>query len=587
MCWKDFPVQKLRTYGYELNIIVVDNNCTDDTAELAAALGARVIQEPKRGKGFAMRRGFYAVPKDSDYVVMLDGDATYQSQEIVRMLEPLSSGFASVVVGSRLGGRIREGSMRGFNRLGNWVYSHLVRFFYRVNVTDVLTGYFAWERAALERLRPHLRSSGFAIEMEMVTKMAKLGEQICSVPISYFPRKGNSSLRPIYDGIRILWMFAKNLFWRPGAVQRIAFVSDGVMPYFQGGKERRLYEISRRLVKEGREVHVYTMQWWQGPKSIMHEGVIYHALCPLYPMYHGERRSVLQAVLFGLSTFKLLFVPFDMLDVDHMPYFPIFSARIVTWLRGKSLFVTWHEVWGKEYWREYLGPLGYVGYLIERISYKLPDLIISNSLHTTRRLIDAGVRKDIRTVLLGVDLNTIYTAPLSLERSDVIFIGRLIDHKNPDLLVQAIALVKKSLPDVQCTIVGDGPARSRVAGLIEVLDLKQNIVLRGSIESSTELYSLMKASKMLVLPSEREGFGLVAVEANAAGLPVITTSHHDNAAKDLICNGVNGYVVEPNAVSIAEKIVEGLRSWDTFTPRRDIERYDWRAVTESIEEALV
>ena len=162
-----------------------------------------------------MRAGFYTIGADADYVVMLDGDDTYRPEEILRLVEPLDSNFCDVVIGSRLGGRITDGSMTTFNRGGNWIFSHLVRYFYRVNVTDVLTGYFAWKREALERLRPHLKSQGFAIEMEMVTKMAKLGEEISCVPISYHSREGESNLHPIYDGLRILWMFTKNLFWKP------------------------------------------------------------------------------------------------------------------------------------------------------------------------------------------------------------------------------------------------------------------------------------------------------------------------------------------------------------------------------------
>jgi dolichol-phosphate mannosyltransferase len=174
-----------------------------------------VLHESKKGKGNAMRLGFQYVSKDTDYVVMLDGDTTYKPEEILRLVEPLDSGFCDVVIGSRLGGKILDGSMTTFNRFGNWMYSHLVRIFYKVNVTDVLTGYFAWSRDAIERLYPHLKSEGFAIEMEMVTKMARLGEQIYSVPISYDRRAGTTNLRPIYDGTRILWMFAKNLVWRP------------------------------------------------------------------------------------------------------------------------------------------------------------------------------------------------------------------------------------------------------------------------------------------------------------------------------------------------------------------------------------
>ena len=112
---------------------------------------------------------------DTDYVVMLDGDNTYQPKEVLRLIELLHSGFYDVALGSRMGGRISEGSMAGFNQAGNWIFSHLVRYFYRVNVTDVLTGYFAWKREVVERLRPHLVSKGFAIEMEMITKMGTVG----------------------------------------------------------------------------------------------------------------------------------------------------------------------------------------------------------------------------------------------------------------------------------------------------------------------------------------------------------------------------------------------------------------------------
>ena len=212
---KSFPHQRLRVHGYELEVVVIDNNSEDRTADVARSLGATVIHEPKKGKGNAMRRGFYHVSEDTDFVVMLDGDNTYRPEEMLRLVELLSSRFCTVAVGSRLGGRISKGAMNTLNRAGNWGYTHLIRQLYRVNVTDVLTGYFAWTREALVRLRPHLRSEGFAIEMEMITKMARLGEEIYCVPISYHPRSGKTSLRPIHDGIRILWMLIRNIFWRP------------------------------------------------------------------------------------------------------------------------------------------------------------------------------------------------------------------------------------------------------------------------------------------------------------------------------------------------------------------------------------
>lgn len=210
-----FPREKIARHGFVLDVLVVDNNSTDNTAAIAASLGARVISETKKGKGHAIRAGFKALQHDTDYVVMLDGDATYCPEEILRMVEPLESGFTHVVIGSRLAGKMSAGSMRAFNRIGNWGYSFLVRVGYKVNVTDALTGYFAWTKAAVDRLTPHLTSPGFAIEMEMITKMARLGEDIYSVPITYQPRIGESNLHPLRDGARILAMYARSFFWFP------------------------------------------------------------------------------------------------------------------------------------------------------------------------------------------------------------------------------------------------------------------------------------------------------------------------------------------------------------------------------------
>lgn len=218
---KAFPKERLTAQGFKLDIIVIDNASTDKTAKVALRAGAQVIYEPKKGKGNAIRTGFANVPADADYVVMLDGDDTYKPAEVMRLVEPIDSGFAEVIIGSRMHGRIRLGSMKPLNRFGNRVYSRLVRTTYRVTVTDTLTGYFAWSREVVVALRPNLVSQGFAIEMEMITKLARLGYEIFSVPVSYDPRAGESNLNPIRDGARIMSMYVRNLTWKPGQITEI------------------------------------------------------------------------------------------------------------------------------------------------------------------------------------------------------------------------------------------------------------------------------------------------------------------------------------------------------------------------------
>lgn len=585
---KGFDKNYIKSQGYDLDVIVIDNNSKDRTGEIARELGATVIVEKQKGKGNAMRTGFKSIPSDTDYVVMLDGDNSYKPQELLRLIEPLNSGFCRVVVGSRLTGRIMPGSMTTLNRAGNWVFSHLVKYLYMANVTDVLTGYFAWKREVIEDLHLHLESDGFAIEMEMITKMSKLGEEIYSVPISYEAREGESNLRPFYDGSRILAMLVRNLFWKPAKmkIKKIAFVSDAVLPFHIGGKEKRLYEVSTRMVSDSYEVHIYTMKWWAGPKIINIDGVYYHAISKLRPLYtKNGRRSISEAVFFGLATFKLLFQRFDVLEVDTIPFFPLFSGRIVAWLHGKKMYATWYEVWGYEYWIGYLGGLsGVFGYIIERLAFYMPDVIISISVHTTKKLRLAGVKKEIKTIPLGVDVEKVYNSQPMMKKSDVIFVGRLLENKRVDVLIEAIAQVKKVMPTVLCKIIGNGPEKNNCERLIRDLALEDNIEMLTGIDEQSEIYGLMKSSKMLVLPSVREGFGLVVLEANAAGIPVITTNHKDNAAKDLINEGVNGFAVNPDSSSVAEKIIEVLEIRHTMEPRAEINNYDWETVVNSLKE---
>lgn len=210
------PVDLLRRLNISTEIIVIDNNSTDKTVQKARNSKAVVISEEKKGKGNAILTGFNSVASDTNYVVMLDGDNTYKSTEILRMIEPLMNNFCDVVVGSRLSGKMKKNSLRFQNRLANWFYTFMVRQFYQANVTDVLSGYFAWNKEVIDKLIPHLESEGFEIEMEMITKITRLGFEMFSVPITYDERLGDSKIEAIKDGIKILNMFAKNLYWSPG-----------------------------------------------------------------------------------------------------------------------------------------------------------------------------------------------------------------------------------------------------------------------------------------------------------------------------------------------------------------------------------
>jgi dolichol-phosphate mannosyltransferase len=228
------PLKKLAYFGYQTEIIVINNNSSDHTIEVALEKGAKIVTEKKQGKGNALKTGFINISSDTDYVVMLDGDNTYKSEEILRLIEPLENGFCDVILGSRLEGKINDCSFNLSHRLANWFFTFFVRRFYLVNTTDACTGYFAWKKKVVDELIPHLKSNGFAIEVEMITKMAKLGYKIYSVPITYDRREGHSKLSPILDGIKITWMLFKNLMWHP------SFSDNGINIYRKSFSKIRL-----------------------------------------------------------------------------------------------------------------------------------------------------------------------------------------------------------------------------------------------------------------------------------------------------------------------------------------------------------
>jgi dolichol-phosphate mannosyltransferase len=209
------PRKRLSLWGYEVDVLVINNNSSDRTVAVAKSKGATIIDEPRQGKGYAISTGFSSISDDTDILVMLDGDNSYNSKEMCRLIEPLDSGFCDAIIGTRLSGKISKDSMSYFNRIGNWFFTFLVRLAYEGNVTDVCTGYFAWKRHVVDQLGKHVNSKGFSIEMDMVTKMAKLGYEVYSVPIAYTSREGQSTLRPIKDGSAILFTWARNLFWKP------------------------------------------------------------------------------------------------------------------------------------------------------------------------------------------------------------------------------------------------------------------------------------------------------------------------------------------------------------------------------------
>ena len=320
------------------------------------------------------------------------------------------------------------------------------------------------------------------------------------------------------------------------------------------------------------------------------DGVQLHAVSKKRSLYHGERRSMVQAVLFGLAALKLLVARFDVLDVDHMPYFPLFSTRIVCALRRKRMVATWHEVWGNEYWRTYLGRLAPISAAIERLAAHPPDAIVAVSAQTSNRLTsDLGVTAPVHTIELGVDLEAIRGAGEIRSPLRHPLRGRLLADKNVDVLLRAVALLTEEFPRLRCRIVGEGPERLRLEALSAELGLADHVVFHDFFPGA-EIYGVMKSATVFALPSVREGFGAVVLEANCCGLPVVTVDHPDNAARHLITEGETGFLTDVTPVGLAKVLSVAIVHARLLDPNGSQQRTgylrDWDEIAAAVLRAL-
>lgn len=371
----------------------------------------------------------------------------------------------------------------------------------------------------------------------------------------------------------------------------VAMVCDAVLPYSQGGREYRYRNLTQRLARHA-DVHMYTMKWWNGPRVRIVNGITFHAISRLVPMYVEQRRSLRQAFVFGISCIRLLRQEFDVLEADNIPFVQIFVLRIITFLKRRRFVVTWHEVWGKKYWCEYLGLIGVLAYLVEKLAMHLPDHILAASPQTADRLRTAvGPQKPISLAIHGIDLDEVAAVTPSPESCDVTVVGRLMDHKRVDMLLDSIAILHADGARVTCRVIGDGPERDALHDKATALGISDYVDFRHDVSEQKDVYALLKASRVCVFPSAREGFGVAVVEALACGVPVITTSAPDNLAQHVVARSERGTVCEPSARKIAEAVSDVLDRRDVadgpLTPEPWLEEYSWDAIANQVLEALM
>lgn len=208
----------LERYGYRGEVVVCDNGSTDGSADEARRAGARVVHQPIRGYGAACLGGLEAAR--GRYVVLADGDGTYDLSVLNRFVEPLRAGY-ELVLGTRRNGRILAGAMGAAHRhLLEPIQTWLSRRFFRFRVSDVRCGVRAVHRDALARLR--LGATGMEFASEFLVEAARAQLRSVEVPVSFRPRSSGERRRSVGDGWRVarhlLLLSPTRLFLVPGLV---------------------------------------------------------------------------------------------------------------------------------------------------------------------------------------------------------------------------------------------------------------------------------------------------------------------------------------------------------------------------------
>jgi glycosyltransferase involved in cell wall biosynthesis len=197
------------------HVIVVNNNSNDSTVEVAKKAGAIVLDEPRRGYGWACLKGIeHSKTLKTEIIVFLDGDYSDYPQEIPNVLAPIFETDMDMVIGSRVLGKREKGSLTPQQVFGNWLATKLIRLFYRAKFTD-LGPFRAIKSESLEQLKMSDKTYGWTIEMQI--KAAKHKMKFCEVPVNYKKRIGVSKVSgtvkgTVLAGIKIIFAVFKYRF---------------------------------------------------------------------------------------------------------------------------------------------------------------------------------------------------------------------------------------------------------------------------------------------------------------------------------------------------------------------------------------
>jgi glycosyltransferase involved in cell wall biosynthesis len=357
---------------------------------------------------------------------------------------------------------------------------------------------------------------------------------------------------------------------------KIALLTEFFYPHI-AGCERRFLEIGKRLASKKHQVHVFTLKYDDSlAKEETIDGMFVHRYANSHKYLLPDGFRSFDGVLkYSLETFMRLFgKDFDIYYSNQWPMLHSVFAKPV----GPPLIQEWCEVW-----YESLKVT-----ILQQLLKWLGDHHVAVSEFTRHRLLDfLEINGDKITVIPnGVDNSRFRCRLQDKVWGRIIYVGRLVPHKHVELLVDAFYKVKEKVPEAELHIIGSGPSMPLIKDRASNV---QDCFVHGFLPDN-QMVDLLRSGWLFVLPSEREGSGLVVLEAMAAAMPFVTVKYPDNAAKEL-ANFKSGLAVSPTSVSVASAILQLLHDehmWKDMSNNalRFAKDHDWDVIADQMESLL-
>jgi len=375
---------------------------------------------------------------------------------------------------------------------------------------------------------------------------------------------------------------------------RISIILESFQPNYWGGKETRWNKLIPEMCRN-HDITIFADFSRTNPKLAFPDSNFRAIdIGPLPYMYNSNgNRSLMHAFVFTLKCFRIFSAKADLVITDLTPLISLPLIRMIAFLLGSNFSVVWHEVWDLKTWLRYSRFAGLMGLFLQTIAYIASENIVVPSRKVeedfrkryslkTPTLIQNGVETP-SSMIVGSELDFIVE-----DRINLLYVGRLIKHKNCEFLLRVLATANNSGRKWNLKIVGNGPLLFNLKNLVLELGIVDNVQFFQDLPT-VELHRLYRDSDVFVFASEREGYGFTVAESLMFNLPVVIYDVHFNASTQFVSCPDFGQKIPKLDVNLWIEAVEQILTQERSHVSREFQatQLSWAQVSEIYDRFLV